>query len=126
MSCNCSSLASKWIVFSVWSAPMGVTEIEYKLPATVDLLTGVFFTVSENTRAFTQQRIGDVALLANDRITHPLNFSVESKSKYRRADKELLKLAEPIKAGTKIDGYYRNLTNIEHTVKIYLQYQERA
>ena len=61
-------------------------------------------------------------MLFNNKRSHPLNFEVEQKDKHFRMDLILLQLEEPIVSATRVAGFYRNMTNVEHTMNIYLQY----
>lgn len=121
MECCCEPLVVKWIVIPIWSAPKGVSDINWKLPAQVQKITGVAFTLSEYEGNFPQQRIGELSLLCNDRLSHPLNFEIRRKAKVNRIDKETLTLAEPILGGTRIEGYYRNHTDIQHLLNMCLK-----
>lgn len=112
---------SKWIVIPIWVAQSGVSDIDWKLPANVEKVIGVAFTVTDYTETFSQPKIGEVCMLTNERLSHPLNFLVQYKSSYRRIDKEVLELSEPICSGTRVEGFYRNCTDIEHQVNMYLQ-----
>ena len=121
--CHCwKTKFEKWVVIPVWVAPHGVSRIDYKLPAFVKICTGVTFTISDLQGVCTETKMGEVALLFNNKRSHPLNFEVEQKDKHFRMDKILLQLEEPIVNGTRVSGYYRNLTNVEHTMNLYLQY----
>ena len=117
--CHCKPI-KKWIVIPIWSAPSGVSNIEWKLPANVEKVIGVAFTITDFNGVFPVSKIGEINLLANERLSHPLNFDVYNKPKLRRVDKEELELSEPIRSGTRVEGYYRNCTDIEHQVNLYL------
>jgi len=122
--CEChivKPLYEKWIVIPVWVASGGVSRIDWKAPANVKRCTGVAFTISNVQGDCSQTRMGEVALLFNNKMSHPLNFEVERKDKHFRLDTILLKLEEPIVSASRVSGFYRNLTNVEHTMNIYLQ-----
>jgi len=121
--CHCGKTKfEKWVIIPVWVAPLSVSRIDYKLPSYVKQCTGAAFTLSDLQGECNQQKMGEVALLFNNKRSHPLNFEVEQKSRHFRMDKILLQLEEPIVSATRVSGFYRNLTNVEHTINIYLQY----
>jgi hypothetical protein len=113
-------IRTKWIVIPVWSAPLGVTHINWKLPAHVGLIRGIAFTQSEYEGEFSQERIGELSLQMNDKLTHPLNYDIRKQSKLHRLDKAEIKLHQPICGGTNVTGYYKNLTDKEHKLSLYL------
>jgi len=114
------AVKEKWIVVPVFAVPFGISEINYKLPSHIVKITGVAFTLSEYEGVFSQPRVGDVSLQCNNKQTHPLNFDVPYYSRVQRLDTITLNLKEHIVSGTRISGYYRNLSDIEHTLKIYV------
>ena len=118
----CKTKFEKWVIIDVWVAPLSVSRIDYKLPAFVKQCTGVAFTISDLQGICNEPKMGEVALLFNNKRSHPINFEVEQKDKHFRIDKILLQLEEPIVSGTRVSGYYRNKTNVEHTMKIYFEY----
>jgi hypothetical protein len=118
----CKTKFEKWVIIDVWVAPLSVSRIDYKLPAFVKKCTGVAFTISDLQGICNEPKMGEVALLFNNKRSHPINFEVEQKDKHFRLDIILLQLEEPIVAGTRVSGFYRNLTNVEHTMKIYFEY----
>ena len=118
----CKTKFEKWVIIPVWVAATGVSRIDYKLPSYVKICTGVAFTISDLQGVCNERKMGEVALLLNNKRSHPLNFEVEQKDKHFRMDKILLQLEQPIVSGTRVSGFYRNLTNVEHTMNLYLQY----
>jgi len=121
--CHCGRTKfEKWGKIPVWVAPQGVSRIDYKLPSYVKQCTGVAFTISDLQGVCNDSKMGEVALLFNNKRSHPLNFEVEQKDKHFRMDLILLQMEEPIVSATRVAGFYRNMTNVEHTMNIYLQY----
>jgi hypothetical protein len=114
-------LYEKWVIIPVWVASEGVSRIDWKLPANVKQCTGVAFTIAGVNGVCSQTRMGEVALLFNNKTSHPLNFEVEQKDKHFRMDAILLKLEQPIIPATRVSGFYRNQTSNAHTMTIYLQ-----
>jgi hypothetical protein len=120
--CCCKTKFEKWVIIPVWVAPLSISRIDYKLPVYVKQCTGVAFTLSYLQGVNPATRMGEVSLLFNNKRNHPINFEVEWKDKHFRMDKILLKMEVPIVSATRVSGFYRNLTSVEHTVNIYLQY----
>jgi len=110
----------EWIVIPIWAAPFGVSRVHWKLPASVLHIKGVAFTLSEYEGEFSQQRIGELSLLANNKLSHPLNFDVLFEPQVKRLDKKELALSQPIRKASRISGYYKNCTDKEHVVKVYI------
>ena len=75
--CHCwKTKLEKLVVISVWVAPFGVSRIDYKLPVIVKICTGVAFTISDLQGVCNERKMGEVALLFNNKRSHPLNFEV--------------------------------------------------
>jgi len=111
----------KWAIIPVVAAPKAVTRIDAKLPANVVHCTGVAFTVCDVQGCFNPDFMGEISLSFNNRKSHPLNFPVEFKTNRFRMDELILKLEEPIKGGSHVSGYFRNLLGITYQLKVYIQ-----
>lgn len=111
----------KWAIIPVAAAPKAVTRIDAKLPANVVHCTGVAFTVSDVWGCFNPDFMGEISLSFNNRKSHPLNFPVEFKTNRFRMDELILKLEEPVKGGSHVSGYFRNLLGIPYQLKVYIQ-----
>jgi hypothetical protein len=122
--CEChieKPLYEKWVIIPVWVASGGLSRIDWKFLANVKQCTGISYTLANVDGVFSQPRIGELALLFNNKLSHPLNFEIEQKSRNCRLDTMLLKLEQPIVSATRVSGFYRNLTTNAHTMNIYLQ-----
>jgi len=115
------TVVEKLVVIPVWAAPQKVSKIDWKLPAHIRQCTGVAFTISAVQGVCNVIRMGEVGLLFNNRCTHPLNFEVQQKDRHFRLDTLTMTLDVPIRSASRVSGFYRNMTDNEHILKVYLQ-----
>lgn len=112
----------KWVIIPVNVDAGAISKIDYRIPGNVRHCTGIAFTVSEiNGAVNSGDFMGEISLSFNNRKSHPLNFLTEYKTSSFRMDQILLKLEEPLIGGSHVTGYYRNLQQMSHKLRIYLQ-----
>lgn len=112
----------KWVIIPMYVDADAISKIDYRIPGNVRHCTGIAFTISEiNGAVNSGDFMGEISLSFNNRKSHPLNFLTEYKTSSFRMDQILLKLEEPLIGGSHITGYYRNLQQIPHKLRIYLQ-----
>lgn len=111
----------KWAIILVTVTSKAVTKIDAKLPANVKHCTGIAFTICDVQGSFNPDFMGEISLSFNNRKSHPLNFPVECKTSRFRMDELILKLEEPVRGGSRVSGYYRNLTSNPYLLKVYIQ-----
>ena len=111
----------KWAIIPVTAISKGVTKIDAKLPANVIHCTGVAFTVCDIQGCFNPDYMGEISMAFNNRKSHPLNFPVECKTSRFRMDELILKLEEPVRGGSHVSGYFRNLLGNTYLLKVYIQ-----
>lgn len=111
----------KWAIIQVAATSKAVTRIDVKLPANAVHCTGIAFTICDIQGCFNPDYMGEISLSFNNRKSHPLNFPVECKTNRFRMDELILKLEEPVRSGSRVSGYYRNLTSSPYTLKVYIQ-----
>lgn len=112
----------KWVIIPMYVDADAISKIDYRIPGNVRHCTGIAFTVSEiNGAVNSGDFMGEISLSFNNRKSHPLNFLTEYKTSSFRMDQILLKLEEPLIGGSHITGYYRNLQQMPHKLRIYLQ-----
>ena len=113
--------AEKLVIQSVRVKDNEVAKIDFKLPFTVKICTGIAFTVTDIDGDFSQLiPFGDISLSFNNKASHPLHFYTEYQENGYRMDCLLMKLEEPIIGGYRVMGIYRSYLN-PHLLRIYLQ-----
>ena len=112
----------KWVIIPVHIDAGAIAKIDYRIPGNVRHCAGIAFTVSEVNGALNPgDFMGEISLSFNNRKSHPLNFLTEYKTSSFRMDQMLLMLEEPLTGGSHVSGFYRNLQQMPHKLKIYLQ-----
>ena len=111
----------KWAIIPVTATCKAVTKIDAKLPANAVHCTGVAFTICDIQGTFNPDYMGEISLSFNNRKSHPLNFPVECKTNRFRMDELILKLEEPVRGGSHVTGYFRNLLSNTYQLKVYIQ-----
>lgn len=113
------SIKRRWIVITVWSQAQGVSDIKWKLPQYITRIKAIAFTLCDYEGEFTDQRIGELSLQCNNKLTHPLNWDIIV-NPVQRIDKASIPLDVEIQGGTYVQGYYKNMSSKDHKLLVYL------
>lgn len=111
---------TKLCVIDIAATSDSYTKIDRKLPADVDYITGVCFSIAHTTNFK-----GLVSLRFSEGGSNPLLLQRVNNKFFTRKKEKYIPLHEPVSPNTTVQGYYKDSSGISltnYTLKIYIEY----
>ena len=110
----------KWVIIPVHVNGKGMYDINYKMPANVASCDGFMFSVVQRIADRDIKRIGELSIEFNSRKVHPLHLMLDYMANNLAPKKEPLSLDESLQQCSQIGGFYRDYSDKQYTLNIYL------
>jgi hypothetical protein len=110
----------KWVIIPVQVSGKGLYEIDFRMPANVDRCEGMMLSVKQQIADRDFKRLGELSLELNSRKVHPIHLMLDYLANSIAPKKEPLSLEESLQQSAHIGGFYRDYSDNNYTLNIYL------
>jgi hypothetical protein len=110
----------KWVIIPVQVSGKGLYEIDFRMPANVDRCEGMMLSVKQQIADRDFRRLGELSLELNSRKVHPIHLMLDYLANSIAPKKEPLSLEESLQQSAHIGGFYRDYSDNNYTLNIYL------
>ena len=111
----------RWVIIPLTVKANEVLQIEHRLPSNVFHCTGVTISISGLMGYYISAKLGELSLSFNNRAIQPVNLPASWIPYRKKLDDILFKLEQHLEGGTRVTGYFQNITPLDYNVQIYLQ-----
>ena len=104
----------------------GMYDIDFKMPANVASCDGIMLSVVQKLADRDFRRVGELSMEVNARKVHPVHLMLDYLANSLETKKEPLSLDESLQQCSHIGGFYRDYSNMNYTLNIYLACRTKA
>lgn len=110
----------KWVIIPVHINGKGMYDIDFKMPSNVASCDGIMLSVVQRIADRDFKRLGELSMQVNARKVHPVHLMLDYLANSLAPKKEPLSLDESLQQCSHIGGFYRDYSDLNYTMNIYL------